>query len=156
MGKIAISAGGTAEIKVRASADPLVLQYAPIRAVPFDVDVSEQSTAWTNRRLLVNWPLVIPTTGEQRAAEIMDVGVMIRGSSDPDDPRFDSRASQPRAPASGGVIRAGHRSLAASPGLPWVAALIGKARMPAFRSTNKKPAEYFPAGRLTANLCSLR
>jgi hypothetical protein len=90
---ITISPGGTAEIKVRASADPLVLQYAPIRAVPFDVDVSEQSTAWTNRRLLVNWPLVIPTTGEERAAEIIDVGVMIRGSSDPDDPRFDSRAT---------------------------------------------------------------
>lgn len=91
---ITLSAGGTAEVKVRASADPLVLQYAPTLGIPFDVDdLSEQSTVWNNRRLLVNWPLVIPTTGERTGAEIMDVGVMIRGSSDPTDPQFDSRAT---------------------------------------------------------------
>lgn len=92
---VVVPTDGPAVSMVRASADPLLLLYGPAREmIPYDPeDLGEDSSVWNNHRLIVNRPLTIPSTGEAKPAEIIDVGTMVRGTSDPEDPSFDSHTT---------------------------------------------------------------
>lgn len=93
---VVIAPDGSATSMVRASADPLLLQYAVAREmVPLDdpATVAPDSPVWNPHRLILNRPLTIPTSGERFPAELMTVGRMMRGTSDPADPAFDSRVT---------------------------------------------------------------
>jgi hypothetical protein len=83
------------QMLVRASNDPYGIQYAWGRGYE-EVDPSdfeEGSGVWNVQRLVVNRPLVIPTTGESLAAEVITPGEMIFGTSDPSAADFDSRST---------------------------------------------------------------
>lgn len=92
---VVIAPDGTAQAMVRGSADALLLQYGVARGmVPYDeADVAEDGAAWNPHRLMLNRPLTIPSTGRSFPAEILEIGRLRRGTSDPDDPAFDSRAA---------------------------------------------------------------
>jgi hypothetical protein len=87
--------GDSARSMVRASADPLLHQYGTGRGmIEHDPGaMTPDSISWNNHRLIVNRPLTIPSTGERRPAEVIDVGTMLRGTTNPDDRHFDSRAT---------------------------------------------------------------
>jgi hypothetical protein len=79
---------------VRASNDPEVILYGKVQGY-FDVDPLElepESGAWNLQTQILNRPLVVPSTGEELPIEKFDIGELREGSSDPDDPEFDSRS----------------------------------------------------------------
>ena len=80
---------------VRASNDPYAIQYAWKRSYePVNpADLQEGSGVWDVERLVVNHPLVVPTTGESFPAEVIAPGEMVFGTTDPDDRDFDSRST---------------------------------------------------------------
>jgi len=80
---------------VRASNDPYAIQYAWKRSYePVNpADLQEGSGVWDVERLVVNRPLVVPTTGESFPAEVIAPGEMVFGTTDPDDRDFDSRST---------------------------------------------------------------
>jgi len=80
---------------VRASNDPYAIQYAWKRSYePVNpADFREGSGVWNVQRLVVNRPLVVPTTGESIAAEVIAPGEMVFGTTDPSDGDFDSRST---------------------------------------------------------------
>jgi hypothetical protein len=93
---VVIAPDATATSMVRASADPLLLHYAVARAmIPLEdvAIVDPDSPVWHPHRLILNRPVTIPSTGDQYGAELMNVGRMRRGTSDPSDPAFDSRVT---------------------------------------------------------------
>jgi hypothetical protein len=79
---------------VRASNDPEAILFGKIDGY-FDVDPEDLepgSGAWNPQTQILNRPLVVPSTGEELPIEEFDIGELRKGSSDPDDPRFDSRS----------------------------------------------------------------
>jgi hypothetical protein len=80
---------------VRASNDPYGIQYAWLREyeVVDLADFQEGSGVWNLHRLVVNRPLVIPSTGEALPAEAITPGEMVFGTSDVGDENFDSRST---------------------------------------------------------------
>ena len=92
---VVIAPDGTAQVMVRGSVDALLLQYGVARGmVPYDeAGVAENTATWNPHRLMLNRPLTIPSTGRSFPAEILEIGRLRRGTSDPADPAFDSRAT---------------------------------------------------------------
>jgi hypothetical protein len=80
---------------VRASNDPYAIRYAWKRNYEAvnPADFQEGSGVWNVQRLLVNHPLVVPSTGESLSAEVIAPGEMVFGTSDPSDADFDSRST---------------------------------------------------------------
>lgn len=81
------------QVWVAGHADVYRQTYGRLRQF-FEVDVAdleEGSQSWAHHRLITNRPLVIPTTGESFDVEVMNAGLLRRGTSDPSDPTFDSR-----------------------------------------------------------------
>ncbi len=87
--------GNEGRMLVRASNDPYGIQYAWQRGYePVNpADFAEGSGVWNVQRLIVNHPLVIPTTGEALGAEVISPGEMIHGTTNVDHPEFDSRST---------------------------------------------------------------
>jgi hypothetical protein len=87
--------GDSGAVYVRASNDPFILLYGAGRGyVAVDpADLEEGSGVWNLQTLITNRPLVIPSTGEEQPGEILEVGLLLRGTSDPTDPACDSRAA---------------------------------------------------------------
>ena len=87
--------GDVGRMLVRASNDPYGIQYAWKRGYePVDPeDFREGSGVWNVQRLVVNRPLVIPSSGDVLGAEVIAPGEMVFGSSDPGDPDFDARST---------------------------------------------------------------
>ncbi len=56
-------------------------------------ELTEGTGSWAPQTLIVNRPLVYPSTGERQPAESMIAGELLRGTSDPRDVRFDSRTT---------------------------------------------------------------
>ena len=86
--------GDGAQSWVRASNDPEAILYGKVRRY-FKVDPSDLkagSGAWNLQTQILNRPLVVPATGRQLPIEEFDVGELRNGSSDPEDPDFDSRS----------------------------------------------------------------
>jgi hypothetical protein len=82
-------------IMVRASNDPYLLHYGWLHDYE-TVDDSwflDGSGVWNVQRLVVNRPFEIPVTHESLPAEVVEPGRMLFGSSDPNDPAFDSRTT---------------------------------------------------------------
>ena len=92
---VTLDSSGVGQIWVRASNDPFDIRYDNDRLM---VDVNSnsfktESGIWHPQRLLVNRPLVIPSTNKEFAAEVFDAGVLRFGITDPASPQFDSIAS---------------------------------------------------------------
>jgi hypothetical protein len=49
------------------------------------------SGSWVQPLQILNRPLTVPATGEERPAEVHEIGPLPVGSGDPDDPAFDAR-----------------------------------------------------------------
>jgi len=95
--------GDSGTMWIRGSNDPFLIQYGIVRDY-VEVDpaqVAEGSGFWSPERLIANRPMTIPTSGESFDAEIVQVGTMEAGTSDPTDPGFNSRVTWQ---ASGKVI----------------------------------------------------
>ena len=92
---VTLGPGSAGQAWVRASNDPYAIQYGLvhnfIEVDPSAVDL--ESGVWHPQRLIVNYPLVIPTTGQENPAEVFEVGSLRFGTTDPADPEFDSRVS---------------------------------------------------------------
>ena len=87
--------GDEGRMLVRASNDPYAIQYAWKRSYE-DVDPAdfhEGSGVWNVQRLVVNRPLVVPSTGATLPAEVIAPGEMVFGTTDPSDADFDSRST---------------------------------------------------------------
>jgi hypothetical protein len=86
---------GEGRMLVRASNDPYAIRYAWKRNYEAvnPADFQEGSGVWNVQRLLVNHPLVVPSTGESLSAEVIAPGEMVFGTSDPSDADFDSRST---------------------------------------------------------------
>lgn len=86
--------GNAGKVLGWAGADPTTLfygaarQYTPVNPK----DLQNGSGAWVARRQIVNRPLRVPTTGQQLAAEFVDVSNLIQGTTVPGSKGFDSRA----------------------------------------------------------------
>ena len=87
--------GDEGRMLVRASNDPYAIQYAWKRSYePVNrADFQEGSGAWNVHRLVVNRPLVVPSTGQSLAAEVIAPGEMVFGTTDPAEEDFDSRST---------------------------------------------------------------
>ena len=87
--------GDNGRMLIRASNDPYAIQYAWKRNYE-DVnpaDFQEGSGVWNVQRLVVNRPLVVPSTGASFPAEVIAPGEMVSGTTDPNDGEFDSRST---------------------------------------------------------------
>ena len=51
------------------------------------------SGVWHPQRLLINHPVVVPSTKQEYAAELFEIGSFRSGTTDPRSPNFDSTAS---------------------------------------------------------------
>ena len=80
---------------VRASNDPYAIQYAWKRNYEAvnPADFQEESGVWNVQRLVVNRPLVVPSTGTSLPAEVIAPGEMVFGTTDPTAGDFDSRST---------------------------------------------------------------
>ena len=79
---------------VRASNDPEAILYGKVDRY-FEVDppdLKPGSGVWNLQKQIMNRPLVVPSTGQERDIEEFDVGELREGNSDPRDARFDSRS----------------------------------------------------------------
>lgn len=88
-----VTGAADGQVWVAGHADVYRQTYGLLREY-FDVDpadLEEGSSSWAHHRLITNRPLVIPTTGESFGVEVMNAGLLRRGTSDPSDPAFDSR-----------------------------------------------------------------
>lgn len=86
--------GDEARLLVRASADPLLLEYAPLGYVTPEPDsMIEGNGKWNLYRLMTNRPQTVPSTGARQPVEVFDVGRLVHGTTDPTDARHDSRSS---------------------------------------------------------------
>ena len=87
--------GDDGRMLVRASNDPYGIQYAWLREYESvdPADFQEGSGVWNVQRLVVNRPLVIPSTGEALPAEVITPGEMVFGTSNTSDEDFDSRST---------------------------------------------------------------
>lgn len=96
--------GAGARLLVRASADPLFLQYSRVGfVVPGPGDLEEGNGKWNVYRQLTSRPLTVPTTGVEVPVGIISVGELRDGTTNPNDPDFDSRTTWS---ASGNTIEA--------------------------------------------------
>lgn len=92
---VVLGPGETGQVWVKASNDPYAIRYGLVREY-FEVeaaDMEEGSGVWHPRRLIVNRPLRIPSTGEEHPVEFMEAGRLRFGTSDPASPDFDSRTT---------------------------------------------------------------
>ncbi len=83
------------QVYVAGHADAYRRTYGVLRGY-FEVDpadVQPGSGAWAPHQLITNRPLVIPTTGEAFDVELVNAGLLRRGTSDPGADAFDSRTS---------------------------------------------------------------
>jgi hypothetical protein len=91
---IVLPPAGDAQAWVRAANDPFTIVYGIgfgyVDADPADLDPT--AGVWHPQRLIINRPLVVPTTGEELSAEEFPIGVLRRGTADPEVADFDSRA----------------------------------------------------------------
>ena len=90
---VVLGPGTNGRALVRASNDQYVILYGKVRRY-FGYDaaaLAEGSGVWDPQRLITNRPLTIPSTGEKLPVESDAVGELRYGTSDPDDPAFDSR-----------------------------------------------------------------
>ena len=87
--------GDTGHMMVRASNDPYGIEYAWLRDYePVDpADFQEGSGVWNVQRLVVNRPLVIPSSGEALPAEAIAPGEMVSGTTDVDDEAFNREST---------------------------------------------------------------
>ena len=89
---VRIGPGPRAELLQAAWTDPVAFRYGlalPYLAVdPRDL---EPSGAWVRPRLMLNRPTVVPSTGEQRPAEVADLGTLPFGTANPRDRGHDAR-----------------------------------------------------------------
>lgn len=87
-------AGDGAELLVRSSADPLLLQYIHHGYVTADSgELVEGNGRWNPHRLMTNRPQVVPSTGMELPVEFDDAGRLHHGTSDPASAEFDSRST---------------------------------------------------------------
>lgn len=91
---VVLGPGEEAQVMVRASNDPFLIPYGVgLGYVDVDpADVVDESGVWNVQRLVVNRPLVVPTTGESHDVEVIDAGDLRWGVSDPAAADFDSNA----------------------------------------------------------------
>ncbi len=78
---------GSAQLWSREELDACLLDYPYL---PSERPIKE---GWVRQQLTINYPLTVPTTGEDLAPEFQEVGTLRRGSWDPADDQFDSRSS---------------------------------------------------------------
>jgi hypothetical protein len=91
---VVLGPGTIGRALVRASNDQYVILYGKNRGY-FGYDAAaleEGSGVWDLQRLITNRPLTIPSTGEKLPAESVAVGELRYGTSDSNDPAFDSRS----------------------------------------------------------------
>jgi hypothetical protein len=87
------AADASGRIEIWAGADPTSVLYANQEGVPVEPGgLLERSGSWVPRRLIVNRPVTVPSTGERFAAELFDVSELIVAPTDPDAEGFDARA----------------------------------------------------------------
>ena len=92
---VVLGPGADGRALVRASNDQYVILYGKARGY-FEYEAAalrEGSGAWDLQRLITNRPLTVPSTGERLPVESVPVGDLRFGTSDPDDPAFDSRVT---------------------------------------------------------------
>jgi hypothetical protein len=79
--------GGTAQVWVRTALDPVFLDNVRNDPRPPPVD------GWASQQMTLNRARVVPTTGQALPAEFFDVGALLEGEMDPNEPDYDSRAT---------------------------------------------------------------
>lgn len=87
-------AGASGRIEGWAGADSTTMLYGAAHqyyALNPD-DLKNGSHIWVSRRQIVNRPLRLPATGQQLAAEFVDLSPLIRATTVPGSKAFDSRA----------------------------------------------------------------
>ena len=87
--------GDTGTMWTRGSNDPFLMKFgiAQDYVGADSSQVAEESGHWSLQRLIANRPVTIPSTGEILPAEVVEVGIMLAGTTDPADPEFDSRVT---------------------------------------------------------------
>ncbi|MEW6581917.1 MAG: hypothetical protein AB1416_04070 [Actinomycetota bacterium] len=90
---LTVGPGDRAVLRQAAWSDPIAVQYGRgLALIPFDrAALRPASGAWARPRLMLNRPYVVPSTGERRAAELVDVGAARWGPTDPSAAGFDDR-----------------------------------------------------------------
>ena len=85
--------GDMGRMEVRSAIDPFLVRFGLVREF---FEVAEEDVygdgQWDIQRLLVRRPLEVPTTGELHEVQSYEVGLLRRGTTNPNDPGFDSRA----------------------------------------------------------------
>jgi hypothetical protein len=81
--------GDTARIEVRSDADPMLNAYSPFGFFPAN---ESEPGGWNLHRLIINRPYTLPN-GTVTEVEIDPAGLLHHGTSDPNDPAYDSRAT---------------------------------------------------------------
>ncbi len=92
---VTIGPGSTARVDMRASNDLFAIRYGLVNEyfpVAFEA-VLPESGVWDLERLIVRRPIEVPTTDEFHPAIWFDAGDLLFGTTDPNDPAFDSRVS---------------------------------------------------------------
>lgn len=92
--RLVIDRSGAARAEVRVALDPNALIYG-LALGYHDVDPASVDPAvevWNEQRLIVNRPLTVPGNADPNPAEWFELNPLVRGSSDPAAPDFDSRA----------------------------------------------------------------
>lgn len=90
---LTVGPGAHAHLYQAAWTDPIAFQYGMhYHYVPYKApDLQVDSGAWVSPRLVLNRPLTIPATGQHFGIEVMDLGALHWGTTNPAAPDFDSR-----------------------------------------------------------------
>jgi hypothetical protein len=91
--RLELGPGRRARILHAAWTDPISWMYGVAHDyVPVErADLEPGSGAWVSPRLILNRPYTVPSTGERRPTELIDVGALRWGTADPRAPGFDGR-----------------------------------------------------------------
>ncbi len=81
--------GGSARIEVRSDADPMLNAYSRFEFFPASDSAPGR---WNLHRLITNRPYVLHD-GTETTVELDDAGLLHHGTTDPNDPEFDSRST---------------------------------------------------------------
>jgi hypothetical protein len=90
---LTLGPGRRARLEQAAWTDPVARIYGVAHAyVPVNRDdLRPGSGAWVSPRLILNRPYTLPSTGEQRPVELLDLGVLRWGTADPRARHYDGR-----------------------------------------------------------------
>ncbi len=89
-----IGPGRRARLTTRASNNPYLIQFGVVRDYVAGVsktDIAPGSDRWDVQRLILNRPILIPSTGVYHGAEHFDIGALRHGPTAADGRRFDAR-----------------------------------------------------------------